>query len=555
MANWFPSKPPPSVEDRLRLQQAKLAAILAELSEVRASIAAKERYVEQCRREKSECEMVIYDLRQASRRLEADNTCLRKELEECRRRLADFQAANDENRELIKQLSAENKKLEKKLNIRSGNEAPFGHSGGPSTLRPFKKNSSEEAQKKKGGARKGHAGCGRRMVPPERIDKVEKTSSSKDTACPSCSCAGDEFIIKGYETRQYARMVPARVETVQTHMCRLVCAKCGCSFLARPDDVMPHAKYSNSFLADMACECYLHRATIGSYCSRHGIPRGTALNMMDSLAGWLEPVYEMLGEEIIREEWLHGDETVWYNDGHRGYAWGFFNRNYSYLIFPDSRAGKVIKEMFRIDSPEAAESCNTDMVLVHDRYAVYASIPVKHQNCFEHLKRDLVEMLDSDPESEEAQRFTDALKPLLVEAMHLCANKVIPDEEYYLKARKIKEQILAVVNAPAKDPGVQGYQYIWRSKPENFFHWVENRKVRCENNLAERELRPLVITRKISFGTQGEKGLRARQVLGSVLGTVKIRGGDPYQFICDVLQALGRDKKADICKFLPPKAH
>ena len=57
MANWFPSKPPPSVEDRLRLQQAKLAAILAELSEVRASIAAKERYVEQCRREKSECEM------------------------------------------------------------------------------------------------------------------------------------------------------------------------------------------------------------------------------------------------------------------------------------------------------------------------------------------------------------------------------------------------------------------------------------------------------------------------------------------------------------------
>jgi hypothetical protein len=275
--------------------------------------------------------------------------------------------------------------------------------------------------------------------------------------------------------------------------------------------------------------------------------------MMDSLAGWLEPVYAMLGKEIIREECIHADETAWYNDGRREYAWGFFNNNYMYFVFSDSRAGKVVKEVFRIGSPEAAEMFNMCMVLVHDRYVAYASIPVKHQNCFEHLKRDLIKMLEFDPDSDEAQRFTEALRPLLAEAMHLCANKDISDEEYYLTARKIKEQILEVVNAPANDPGVQGYQHIWRSKPENFFHWVENRKVRCENNLAERALRSLVITRKISFGTQGEKGLRARQVLGSVLGTVKIRGADPYKFICDVLQAKSRDKKADICKFLPPK--
>jgi len=68
-------------------------------------------------------------------------------------------------------------------------------------------------------------------------------------------------------------------------------------------------------------------------------------------------------------------------------------------------------------------------------------------------------------------------------------------------------------------------------------------------------VRSLVIIRKTSFGTQGKKGLKARQVLSSVLGTVKIRGGDPYQFICDVLRAKGKDKKADIYQFLPPKLY
>ncbi|MFA5706905.1 MAG: transposase [Candidatus Neomarinimicrobiota bacterium] len=553
MAQWFTSKSPPSGEEKLRLLQSDFDAVRTELSKVRSASIAKDQYVEQCRREKSNSEMTIYDLRQARNCLEADNALLRRELEDCRDKLAKLQKANEENRELVKKLSADNKKLGKILNIRSGKEAPFGESGGPSTQRSFKNNASAEKQLKKGGARKGHAGHGRKIENLEHIDRVENIEFPADMKCPSCS--GSDFIIKGYETRQYNRLIPARVETVQSRMCRLGCVGCGHTVLVQPDDVMPYAKYSNSFFADMACECYLRRRTIGSYCSRYGIQRGTALNMMNSLVNYLEPAYTRLGEEMIREDYLHADETVWYNNGHRGYAWGFFNNNYAYFVFPDSRAGKVVKKVFRVGSPETAALFNMCMVLIHDRYSAYTSIPVKHQNCYEHLKRDLIKMLEFDPDSDEAQRFVVALKPLLVEAMHLCANKDISDEEYYLDANKIKEQILKIVNAPANDGGVQGYQYIWRSHPKNFFQWVENRNVRCENNFAERGVRSLVIVRKTSFGTQGEKGLKARQVLGSVLGTVKIRGGDPYQFICDVLRAKGKDKKADVCKFLPPKIY
>jgi hypothetical protein len=45
--------------------------------------------------------------------------------------------------------------------------------------------------------------------------------------------------------------------------------------------------------------------------------------------------------------------------------------------------------------------------------------------------------------------------------------------------------------------------------------------------LAERRLRPLVIARKISFGSQSDAGARTREILMSVLQTLRLRTDDP----------------------------
>lgn len=89
---------------------------------------------------------------------------------------------------------------------------------------------------------------------------------------------------------------------------------------------------------------------------------------------------------------------------------------------------------------------------------------MRHQCCFEHLKRDLKKLLASSEEKgkppDEVTRFHDALLPLLAESMRLCADKAIPDGEYHGKAREIKERTRKIVFAEARDPGVQGYQDI-----------------------------------------------------------------------------------------------
>ena len=82
---------------------------------------------------------------------------------------------------------------------------------------------------------------------------------------------------------------------------------------------------------------------------------------------------------------------------------------------------------------------------------------------------------------------------------------------------------MALAQASAQHPGIQKIQNIFRVQTERLFHWTKNPQIPADNNRAERELRPLVIARKISFGSQSEAGARTRETLMTVLHTLRKR--------------------------------
>ena len=118
--------------------------------------------------------------------------------------------------------------------------------------------------------------------------------------------------------------------------------------------------------------------------------------------------------------------------------------------------------------------------------------------------------------------FVATFAPVLAEAMHL-RNQSISDKEYYKKAALIKQKILKIINSPAKDPGIKEIQIIFKENEERLYHWVTDRNVPAENNRAERELRPTVIARKVSFGSQSKKGAETRSILMTILHTAQKR--------------------------------
>ena len=85
---------------------------------------------------------------------------------------------------------------------------------------------------------------------------------------------------------------------------------------------------------------------------------------------------------------------------------------------------------------------------------------------------------------------------------------------------------------------------------ERFFQWVCHPEIEVENNLAERRLRPLVIARKVCFGSQSEKGLKTRETLMTIIDTLSLRCDDPVAKLSQVLDAIGRDRNADVSELL-----
>ncbi|MEJ7713507.1 MAG: transposase [Pyrinomonadaceae bacterium] len=106
--------------------------------------------------------------------------------------------------------------------------------------------------------------------------------------------------------------------------------------------------------------------------------------------------------------------------------------------------------------------------------------------------------------------------------MHL-RRQAITDAEYYERAQQIKAKIITVTEAQADHPGINKLQDIFREKSARLYQWVESRLVPAENNRAERELRPTVIARKVSFGSQSEEGAQTREVLMTLLCTLRKR--------------------------------
>ena len=65
-----------------------------------------------------------------------------------------------------------------------------------------------------------------------------------------------------------------------------------------------------------------------------------------------------------------------------------------------------------------------------------------------------------------------------------------------------------------------------REAHQELFVFVAAPGVPSDNNAAERSLRPLVVSRKISGGTRSEQGTDTKMTLAS-FGTWRVRGLDP----------------------------
>jgi transposase len=288
---------------------------------------------------------------------------------------------------------------------------------------------------------------------------------------------------------------------------------------------------------------YVHGIPMGRICEQMEIGAGALVEVFHTLAKLFKAVPQPLIEEYRQSPAKHADETTWRINGKNGYAWLFATQAISIFLFKPTRSSKIPK-MVLGDQPLPG-------TLVVDRYAGYNIAPCALQYCYEHLSRECEDLEKEFPESEEIKTFVSVMVPLLTEAMQL-KKQPITDEEFYSRADEVKAAIIAAVKAPAAHMGIRRIQDIFDQNAHRMYRWAEDRRVPAENNLAERDLRPTVIARKVSFGSVSDAGAETRGILMTVLNTLRKRKVDVVNHVKNALDQLACDMTLDLFKLLFP---
>ena len=304
---------------------------------------------------------------------------------------------------------------------------------------------------------------------------------------------------------------------------------------------MPYFAFTNDLIAQILVDHFGNGIPLGTLARRSNIKKSALKHMAHRIAKMLEGGLPRLLEEFRAAPVKHADETTWSCDGKNGYAWGFFTPTVSLYRFRGTRGSIVAQEVFG-DEPHIG-------VLGVDRYAPYGKTwKGAIQYCLEHYKRNVRDLIEAEPDNKEYQKYIPKFLDYLKEAMTL--RNRLKGEDYNDESRRIRDDMLMWIASPVKDGGLKGYfDYMMKMK-HRFFQWVDHPEIEAENNLAERRLRSLVIARKVSLGSQSEKGLKTRETLMSIIDTIRLRYDDPVRKLSSVFDALARNPEADVAKLL-----
>lgn len=244
---------------------------------------------------------------------------------------------------------------------------------------------------------------------------------------------------------------------------------------------------------------------------------GGIVEVIQRAAQQAKPQVEQIVERIRASPVVQADETGWREDGANGYVWSFSTPTEQYFL-RRGRNKEVVDEVL-------GESFSG--VLVSDFYAAYNHYPGLKQRCWAHLLRDIHELKVLYPGDAKLARWAKAVQKLYREAKAL----VDPEGQQRRQAQlRLEGKLLARCRPFLEDPlAVQGKlcRRIERFIKE-LFVFVAEPGVPSENNAAERSLRHLVTSRKISGGTRSEQGTSSKMVLASLFGTWRARGLNPF---------------------------
>lgn len=245
-----------------------------------------------------------------------------------------------------------------------------------------------------------------------------------------------------------------------------------------------------------------------------------------------QPSVDDLKHHLRRSRLLHGDETIWRENGVNGYIWSFSPPGEDairYYEYDHSRAQAVVK---RVLGGEFSGH------LVSDFYCGYNEYAGKHQRCWVHLLRDLHALSEAHPLDDAVQEWSAGVRATYDAAKAWLAAQARPEQcEALYVTLTSRTHDLALRYARVRDHPCQALAKRLLRHEDELFQFVLVPGLSADNNLAERAIRPLVVIRKVSGGSRTPEGSKTRMALASLFHTWQARGLNPLAECLALLSA------------------
>jgi len=387
---------------------------------------------------------------------------------------------------------------------------------------------------RKRGAQMGHKGHGRKLLPPEQVDhRVEY----RPRVCEHCRASLDKEPAELVGRHQVAELPPRAVQITEHRSFACRCAGCGKINRA----FIPASVRASSIGARLSGAIGVLSALV--HGSRRAIEDvvsdvlgcpialGSISARERELSDALEGPHGQLATELSAAKVKYVDETSWYRKSVE--QWLFVAASASAAVFriEKCRTRSSLKQLLR---------GKLRGVFCTDRHSIYDLLPLCRRGvCWAHLKRDFVRCVERGGASEAiGQGGLDVCRQVFGLWREFREGR-IGRWQLQTNIEPLRRKLHKVLQDGAA-LGIGKTSGLCRGllkREQAMWNWAKVPGLEPTNNLAERMLRPAVMWRNKSFGSDSLGGCVFVERMLSIIQTIKLRKQNLLDYLARALAA------------------
>ena len=435
----------------------------------------------------------------------------------------------------LQALETEVADLREQLNRNSRNSSQPPSGDGPDVPPPLQQAKSERNR----GGQPGHKGTTRKLVP---LEQVQVSYDLKPEICRGCRQR-----LTGEDPTPYRHQVteiPPALAAVTEYRLHTLGCPCGTETRAELPPGVPQGAFGprlQAMVSLLSGRYHLSkRDTAGVMTDffQVEVSLGSISRLEQRTSQALrEPVQEA-HEYVQAQAVVHPDETSWREANHKAWLWVAATTLVTVFLIRCSRGGQVAREIL-------GETFTG--ILVSDRWSAYNwHLTLLRQLCWAHLRRDFQAFVERDGESQRIGQTILTQADLMFEWWHKVRDGTMSRPTFQNKMKPVQAKVgqLLRQGTQCHHSKTAGTCRDILKREAALWTFVHIEGVEPTNNLAERQIRPGVLWRKGSFGTQSKAGSRFAERIMTAVATLKQQKRNALDYLTEACDAANWNRQA-----------